>query len=144
MILITLFPLLNCLAIWCVCLCVCVCVCLCVCLCVCVRERETPYKFQDYLFQFREKYHGYFGEGCIKSVMIQGSTIMLCCPQSLSCVRIFAVPWTAALRAPLSKGILQAKYWSALPCPPPGDLPYPGVKPRSSTLQADSLLLSHI
>ena len=26
-----------------------------------------------------------------------------------------------------------------LPCPPPGDLPKPGIKPRSPTLQADSL-----
>ena len=24
-------------------------------------------------------------------------------------------------------------------CPPPGDLPYPGIKPRSPTLQASSL-----
>ena len=29
--------------------------------------------------------------------------------------------------------------WSGLPCPPPGDLPNPGIKPRSPTLQADSL-----
>ena len=36
-------------------------------------------------------------------------------------------------------GILQAKYWSGLPCAPPGDLPNPGIKPRSPTLQADSL-----
>ena len=28
-------------------------------------------------------------------------------------------------------GILQAKYWSGLPVPPPGDLPYPGIKPTS-------------
>jgi len=27
-----------------------------------------------------------------------------------------------------------------LPCPPPGDLPYPGIKPRSPALQVDSLL----
>ena len=31
------------------------------------------------------------------------------------------------------------KYWSGLPCPPPGDLPNPGIKPRSPALQADSL-----
>ena len=29
--------------------------------------------------------------------------------------------------------------WSGLPCPSPGDLPNPGVKPRSPALQADSL-----
>ena len=31
-------------------------------------------------------------------------------------------------------------YWSGLPCPPPGDLPIPGIKPRSPALQADALL----
>ena len=36
-------------------------------------------------------------------------------------------------------GILQAKYWSRFPFPSPGDLPDPGIKPRSSALQADSL-----
>ena len=30
--------------------------------------------------------------------------------------------------------------WSGLPCSHPGDLPNPGIKPRSPTLQADSLL----
>ena len=35
------------------------------------------------------------------------------------------------------------EYWSGLPCPPPGDLPNPGVEPRSPALRADSLLLSH-
>ena len=32
------------------------------------------------------------------------------------------------------------EYWSGLPCPPPGDLPDPGIAPRSLTLQVDSLL----
>ena len=31
------------------------------------------------------------------------------------------------------------EYWSGLPCPPPGDLPNPGIEPRSPELQADSL-----
>ena len=31
-------------------------------------------------------------------------------------------------------------YWSGLPCPPPGDLPNPGIEPRSPTLQEDPLL----
>ena len=36
--------------------------------------------------------------------------------------------------------ILQARIWSGLPCPPPGDLPNPGTEPRSPALQVDSLL----
>ena len=36
-------------------------------------------------------------------------------------------------------GIIQAKYWRKLPCPPLGDLPNLGLEPRSPTLQVDSL-----
>ena len=32
------------------------------------------------------------------------------------------------------------EYWSELPFPSPGDLPNPGIKPRSPTLRVDSLL----
>ena len=32
------------------------------------------------------------------------------------------------------------EYWTGLPCPPPGNLPIPGIEPRSPTLQMDSLL----
>ena len=36
-------------------------------------------------------------------------------------------------------GFCRQEYWSGFPCPLPGDFPSPGIKPRSSTLQADSL-----
>ena len=36
-------------------------------------------------------------------------------------------------------GFSRQEYWSGLPCSPPGDLPYPRVEPKSSTLHADSL-----
>ena len=38
-------------------------------------------------------------------------------------------------------GFSSQEYWSGLPFPPPGDLPDPGIKPASSVLQVDSLLL---
>ena len=40
-------------------------------------------------------------------------------------------------------GFSRQEYWSGLPCPPPGDLPNPGMEPRSPALQEDSLPLSH-
>ena len=43
----------------------------------------------------------------------------------------FVTPWTAACQAPLFMGILQARILEWLPCPPSGDLPNPGVEPRS-------------
>ena len=48
-------------------------------------------------------------------------------------------PWTIARQAPLSMEFSRQEYWSGLPFPAPGDLPDPGVKPRSPALQADSL-----
>ena len=36
-------------------------------------------------------------------------------------------------------GFSRQEYWSGFPCPPPGDLPNPGIKPGSPALQADSL-----
>ena len=50
-----------------------------------------------------------------------------------------ATPWTVACQAPPSVGISRQQYWSRLPFPSPGDLPDPGIKPRSPALQADSL-----
>ena len=47
--------------------------------------------------------------------------------------------WTIAHQTPLSVGFSRQEYWSGLPCPSPGDLPYPGIEPRSPELQADSL-----
>ena len=47
-------------------------------------------------------------------------------------------------QAPLSMGFSRQQYWSGLPFPSPGDLPNPGIKPRSPALQADALKhLSH-
>ena len=43
-------------------------------------------------------------------------------------------------QAPLSTGFSRQEYWTGLPCPPPGDLPNPGIESRSPALQADSLL----
>ena len=48
-------------------------------------------------------------------------------------------PWTVAHQAPPSIGFSRQGYWSGLPLPSPGDLPDPGIKARSPTLQADSL-----
>ena len=48
-------------------------------------------------------------------------------------------PHGLARQAPLSVGVSRQEYWSGLPFTPPGDLPSPGIEPRSPTVQADSL-----
>ena len=63
-----------------------------------------------------------------------------------SCVPHFATLWTVTRQAPLSVGFSRQEYWSGLPCPPPGDLLDPRIKPVSPVspaLLTDSLLLSH-
>ena len=52
----------------------------------------------------------------------------------LNHVQLFATPWTIQ-----SMGFSRPEYWSEYPFPYPGDLSNPGIKPRSPTLQADSL-----
>ena len=59
--------------------------------------------------------------------------------KSLSHVQLFATPWTVAYQAPLSMGFSRQEYCSGLPIPSPGDLPNPGIKPRSPALWADAL-----
>ena len=46
-------------------------------------------------------------------------------------VQLFATPWTVAHQAPLSMGFSRQERWSGLPCPPPGDLPNPGIQPAN-------------
>ena len=59
--------------------------------------------------------------------------------ESVSQVQLFATPWTVAHQASLSMEFSRQAYWSRLPFPSPGDLPDPGIEPRSPALQTDSL-----
>ena len=52
----------------------------------------------------------------------------------------FVTAWTIAYQASRSMGFSREKYQSGLPFPSPGDLPDPGIEPRSPVLQADALL----
>ena len=84
------------------------------------------------LYGFIQKGHpGYLC--CSKRV-----TLILNFPSSevklLSRVWVFATPWTAAHQALPSMGFSRQEYQSGLPFPSPGDLPNPGIEPRSPTL----------
>ena len=59
--------------------------------------------------------------------------------KSLIRVRLFATLWTVGHQAPPSMGFPRQEYWSGLPFPSPGDLPDPGIEPRSPSFQADAL-----
>ena len=60
--------------------------------------------------------------------------------KSLSCVQLFAIPWTVAHQASPSIEFSRREYWGGSLFPSPGDLPDPGIEPGSPTLQADALL----
>ena len=68
--------------------------------------------------------------------------LYVCTLSHYSHVRLFVTQWTIALQAPLSMGFSRQKYWSGMTCPPPGDLPHPGVEPGFPAFQGDSLPLS--
>ena len=59
------------------------------------------------------------------------SPAIACLPSCISCIRLCVTLWTVAHKAPLSMGYSKQKYWSELPCPPPGNLLDPGIKPAS-------------
>ena len=63
--------------------------------------------------------------------------LLLC--ESFHCVWLFLTPWTVALHSSLSLGFSRQEYWHRFSFPSPGDLPNPGIKLGSPTLQADSL-----
>ena len=55
----------------------------------------------------------------------------MCVSSRFSHVQLFAILWTVAHQAPLSMGFSRQEYWSGLPCPPPRDIPNPGIEPTS-------------
>ena len=71
-------------------------------------------------------------------------TLPCVCVRVFVCVcereSLFVTPWAVAHQAPLSMEFPRQEYWSSLPFPSPGDLPNPGIEPRSPPLQAGSFL----
>ena len=75
-----------------------------------------------------------FGHSILTMVLISVVVVLVVksCPTLVT-------SWTVAYQAPLSMGFPRQAYWSGLLFPSPVDLPNPEIKPRSPTLQADSL-----
>ena len=60
--------------------------------------------------------------------------IYVCVLSHFSCIQLCVTLWTVAHQAALSIGFSRQEYWYGLPCPPPGDLPNPGIEPVSLCL----------
>ena len=72
---------------------------------------------------------------CIARVLVKKVKVLV----SESCLTLLT-PQAAVHQAPLSMGFSRKEYWSGLPFPSPGDLPDPGMEPKSLALQADSFM----
>ena len=57
--------------------------------------------------------------------------ICACMLSRFSHVQLFVTLWNVAYQTPLSKGFSRQEYGSEFPCPPPEDLPDPGIEPTS-------------
>ena len=52
----------------------------------------------------------------------------VCCAGWFQSCPLFATLWTMAYQTPLSMGFCRQECWSGLPCPPPRNLPNPGIE----------------
>ena len=69
------------------------------------------------------------GESCLPEVFVVtiSNSVEWSDVKSLSCVQLFAIPWTVAYQAS-PMGFSRQEYWSGLPFPSPEDLPHPGIE----------------
>ena len=62
---------------------------------------------------------------------LRSTVLCVWVPSHCTCVRFFVTSWTVVSQVPLSMELSRQECWSGLPCPPPGDLPNPGIRPVS-------------
>ena len=78
-----------------------------------------------------EQEKGLQREGEVRNSKQRRIYMPVCILSHFSHVWLSATPWTVARQAPLFMGFPRQEYWSWLPCPPLGDLPNWGIKPKS-------------
>ena len=88
-------------------------------------NREVEDKRLELIEKMWSPYVLYSNLSCRLSVLC---TCMLSC---FSRAQFFVTLWTRVCQASLSMGFSRQEYLSGLPCPPPRDLPDPGIKPGS-------------
>ena len=66
----------------------------------------------------------------LRNIVTKGQLVL----SRFSSIQLFVTPWTVARQAPLSMEFSRQEYESGLPCPSPGDLPNPEIKPASPAL----------
>ena len=87
-------------------------------------------------------------QGSRSSLLASGGTLCFCVcvrirVQSLNRVGLFATPRTVAHQSPLSMEFSREEYWSGLPFPSPGALPFSEMEPASPALASGFFITSH-
>ena len=86
---------------------------------------------RDYIFIFKS-----YGCFSISYIDRHWQFLNVCVLSCFSHAQCFATLGTVAHQGLLSMGFSRQEYWSGLPCPPPGDLPHPGIDLRSLYVSA--------
>ena len=89
---------------------------------ICLFARQRYLKYSLIAYVNFSQYNFKSSDGSFVGMCMCG-----CVPSHFSHVQLFVTLWTVARQAPLSIGILQARIVVGFPCPPPGDLPDPGI-----------------
>ena len=96
------------------------------------RRHIFPQKlFVFFTFNFYSSLNWFFWSESKVWILFYFVFLYGCTLSCFSHVQLFVTPWTITRQAPLSTGFSRQEYWSGLPCPPPGDLPNPGIEPTS-------------
>ena len=84
-------------------------------------------------FGFHEHLSGFCCEPSLGPQVLtrsgSGVCVCACLLGGFSRVQLFETPWVITCQSPLIMGSSRQECWSGLPCPPPGDLPHPGMEP---------------
>ena len=78
----------------------------------------------------------FFLKGIIHNLCFLGRKCVLCCAKLLQSCLTLCNPMVCDCQTPLSMRFSRQECWNGLSCPPPGDLPDPGVEPASLTSPA--------
>ena len=99
-----------------------------------------PVRIQETTFILIFEYHQHPTSTCHQpphlTLCAPSAWISLVCACVLSCVWLFATPWSITCQAFLSKEFSRQEYWSGLPFSTSGDLPDPGIEPVSLAVPA--------
>ena len=79
----------------------------------------------------KDVYRYFLSKLWVVKMTLPNSNMHVCMLSHFSCVWLFGILWTIVHQSPLPMGFSRQKYWNGLPCPLPGDLPHPGIKPES-------------